>query len=103
MFPKNAELIVPESARSTLFTRSPSTRPEKHPTSHRERDVTTLSKWDSVDKQSPSSTRRPRPPVRLCYDWNVRNARPRSNYASSEPSISNLDKRQQHLVTNIKQ
>ena len=64
--------------------------------------VTTLSKWVSVVKQSPSFTRRPRLRVRLCFVWNVRNARARSRCASSVPSISSLEPRSRSPVTNTK-
>ena len=78
-YPRNVRLTAPaKSAVSTKFTRLPSTSLERPPTSPRESVVTTLSKWVSVDRPSPSSTRRPRPPVRLCLVWSVSHARPRS-------------------------
>merc|ERR1712071_482231 len=61
------------------FTRSPNTKLEKPLTSHRESVVMIPNKWVSVDRPSQYFTKRLKQPVRLCFVWNVRNARQRSN------------------------
>merc|ERR1712157_301939 len=48
------------------------------------------------------STRRQRLHVKSFFVLNVKSVKLRSNYASSEPNTSNLDRRQLHLVTSIK-
>jgi hypothetical protein len=88
------------SAASTPSTRSPSTRLARPPYSPRESAVTTASSPVTVVRLSLSSTRRPRPPRRLCCDWSASSARPSANWLSSVASTSSwvVTRRQRVLL-----
>jgi len=60
---------------------------------YRESEDTTRSKLVSVVRPNPFSTRRQRRQRRSHWDWSARNARRRSSYASSAPSISSWVRR----------
>ncbi|KAL7441874.1 hypothetical protein ACHAXH_007337, partial [Discostella pseudostelligera] len=77
--PKNAKPTAPAvNAASTKSTRSLNTNPARPRTLPKANAVTIPSRWDLVDRPSPSFTRRPRRLVRLYCDWNVRSVRRRN-------------------------
>jgi len=81
------------SAASTSPTRSPNTRRERTPPLLRVRDATTPSKPVSVDRPSPSSERRPRPPRRLPSSLSATSARSADARSLVDASHSFLERK----------
>ena len=81
------------SAASINLTRSPNTRRERTPPLLRVRDATTPSKPVSVDRPSPSSERRPRPPRRLPSSLSATSARSADARSLVDASHSFLERK----------
>jgi hypothetical protein len=90
---RRQEIPSARDARSTLATRSPSTRLVRLPSSLKVSEDTMPSKKVSVVKQSPSSGRRPRLPRRSSLKLSALNANARECYHSSDARLSSSVRR----------
>lgn len=92
IFPRHATHSARASnAESIHHTKWLSTRLERRLCLLKEREDTTESSRVMVVKLSLSSTRKPRPQRRLCWDWNALYASTSSNWLSSVASTLNLE------------